>query len=50
MGDIILAAVIIGIVSLATIKIIYDKKRGVKCIGCPHGGVSKKKDIVKFDL
>lgn len=48
MVNFIVAAIIIALVALATIYIVREKKRGVKCIGCPmagtcsqhHGGVS----------
>ena len=44
MGDIIVTLIIISILSLSILKIVKEKKRGVKCIGCPHGGGSKKKN------
>lgn len=36
MVDIIVIVVIVGILGLATMKIVRDKKRGVKCSGCPY--------------
>lgn len=38
MANVIVIAVIVMIVGGATIYIIREKKRGVKCIGCPAGG------------
>ncbi len=34
--DLIVIAVIAGIVGCAVFYIIRQKKKGVKCIGCPH--------------
>lgn len=36
MTDIIVAVVLLGIICLAVAYIIRAKKRGTKCIGCPH--------------
>lgn len=35
MIDVIVAGIIIGIVLLAVLYIRKEKKRGVKCVGCP---------------
>lgn len=43
MSDIIVILVILAIVGAAIAKIISEKKKGVKCIGCPHSGSSKSK-------
>ena len=43
MTDIILGIIIIVIVGLAVAYIRKEKKRGVKCIGCPHAGDCAKK-------
>ena len=43
MSNIIVMLVIVAIVCCAIAKIIIEKKKGVKCIGCPSGGTSKKK-------
>lgn len=32
--DIIVIAIIVGLVSISIYKIVRDKKRGVKCTGC----------------
>ena len=37
MSDIIVVAIIVCIVGAAVRYIIKEKKRGVKCIGCPDG-------------
>ena len=37
MGDFIAAAIIALILGLAILYIRKEKKRGVKCIGCPEG-------------
>ncbi len=44
MNDIIIILVLLGIVSLATWYIIRAKKNGKKCIGCPEGCCTSKKD------
>ena len=38
MTDAIIIAIVLVIVAAALTYIIRAKKRGVKCIGCPHGG------------
>ncbi len=42
MADIIAIAVILIVVGAALYYIIKSKKRGVKCIGCPHAGKCSK--------
>ncbi len=45
--DIVLIIVIAAILSLSVAKIISEKKKGNKCIGCPHGsscGSAPQKD------
>lgn len=37
-GDIIAAVAIVIIIGLAIIYIIREKRRGTRCIGCPHAG------------
>ena len=37
MSDFIVIAIVVVIVGLALAYIIREKKRGVKCVGCPHG-------------
>lgn len=41
MTDLVLAGVILFIVCLSIAKIIREKRKGVKCIGCPFAGCSK---------
>ena len=36
MSDIIVIAIVILVVGAAVAYIIREKKKGVKCIGCPH--------------
>lgn len=36
MGNIILVLVISAIIIAAIAKIVIEKKKGAKCIGCPH--------------
>ena len=43
MGDIIVALIIIAILTFSIRKIAVEKKKGAKCIGCPHGGASDSK-------
>lgn len=38
MTNLVLAVVIVAIVGAAIAKIVAEKRRGVKCIGCPEGG------------
>ena len=38
MADLIIIAVVLAIVIAVSIYIARQKKKGVKCIGCPHGG------------
>lgn len=38
MADIILIVVIVGIVGASVWYIRREKKRGVRCVGCPDGG------------
>lgn len=40
MTDIIIIIVIVAIVGAAITKIVIEKKRGAKCIGCPSSGKS----------
>ncbi len=37
MGDYIALGLIVIIVALAAIYIVRQKKKGVKCVGCPYG-------------
>lgn len=41
MSDIIVILVILAIVCASITKIIIEKKRGAKCIGCPSSGSKK---------
>ena len=38
MIDVLIIALIAGILGLAVCYIVKAKKKGVKCIGCPNGG------------
>ena len=38
MANLIVIAIVLLIVGLAIVYIIKEKKRGVKCIGCPAAG------------
>ncbi|WP_211344439.1 hypothetical protein [Paenibacillus lentus] len=42
MIDIILILVICILVVAAVVKIVIEKKRGAKCIGCPSSGAGKQ--------
>lgn len=44
MANVIVAAILIVIVAAAIRYIIKEKKRGVKCIGCPAAGECAKKN------
>lgn len=52
MGNLIVSLVIVGIIAASITKIVIEKKKGVKCVGCPHSGPTKnscKPSVVKFD-
>ena len=38
MGDYIALGIIVVIVASAIIYLVKQKKKGVKCVGCPYGG------------
>lgn len=44
MADIIIVAILLVIVGAAVSYIIKEKKRGVKCIGCPSAGTCGKRN------
>lgn len=44
MTDIIIVAVLLGIIGAAAAYVIKAKKKGVKCIGCPSGTACAHKD------
>lgn len=41
MTNIIIILVLLAIVGAAITKIVMEKKKGVKCIGCPYSGSGK---------
>lgn len=41
MGNIIIGIVLLAIVGASVAKIVSEKKKGVKCIGCPSAGSCK---------
>ncbi len=43
MGNIIVILIILGIVSASITKIIIEKKKGAKCVGCPASYSSSNK-------
>ena len=43
MANLIVGLVIISIVAMSIRKIVVEKKKGAKCIGCPYGGASENK-------
>jgi len=42
MMNLVVVLIILVIVSLSITKIVLEKRRGAKCIGCPHGGTKSK--------
>lgn len=38
MANIIVGTVLLLIIGLSITKVIIEKRKGVKCIGCPHSG------------
>ena len=44
MTDIMIIAIVILILTIAICYIRKEKKRGVKCIGCPSGGACSKQN------
>lgn len=53
MGNIIVSIIILGIIGLSITKIVIEKRKGVKCVGCPHSGSNKThqcgSNIVKIE-
>ncbi|WP_199873044.1 FeoB-associated Cys-rich membrane protein [Inediibacterium massiliense] len=43
MKNIIVGLVILSIIGLSIAKVIREKRKGTKCIGCPLSGSDKKK-------
>lgn len=43
MTNIIVGLIIVAILGLAIRKIVVEKKKGAKCIGCPYGGAEDSK-------
>lgn len=43
MENFIVGAILVVIIGAATRYIIKEKKKGVKCIGCPHAGACQKR-------
>lgn len=41
MGNLIVILILLGIISGAIAKIVIEKRKGVKCIGCPSGSSCK---------
>lgn len=44
MADIIIIFILLVIVGAAIAYIVKEKKRGVKCIGCPSAGTCQKRN------
>ncbi|NBI05265.1 FeoB-associated Cys-rich membrane protein [Senegalia massiliensis] len=44
MVNIIVGLIIFVIIGLSIGKVVKEKKRGTKCIGCPHGGANSNKN------
>lgn len=38
MENIIIIGILLGIIIVASVYVVKQKKKGVKCIGCPAGG------------
>lgn len=49
MSNIIVTLVILGIICAAIVKIVIEKKKGTKCIGCPSSSTSKSKSSCNCD-
>lgn len=43
MSNFVVALIILAILSLSIAKIVIEKRKGVKCVGCPHSGGSPRK-------
>ncbi|MCH4891022.1 FeoB-associated Cys-rich membrane protein [Acidaminobacter sp. JC074] len=54
MANIIVSLIILGILGLSITKIVIEKRKGVRCIGCPHSGTVSKNncscDVVELEL
>ena len=44
MENFVVGAIIVVIIGAAIIYIIKEKKKGTKCIGCPHAGTCQKRN------
>ena len=44
MADVIIIALLLIVVRAAIVYIVKEKKRGVKCIGCPSAGTCHKRN------
>ena len=42
MADLIVLAIVAALIGAAVGYIVKSKKKGVKCIGCPHGATCNK--------
>lgn len=47
MADFIVIVIVFAILTISICYIIKEKKRGVKCIGCPSGGACSKQQVGK---
>ncbi|MBR5289959.1 MAG: FeoB-associated Cys-rich membrane protein [Erysipelotrichaceae bacterium] len=43
MTDIIVLAVVVGLVVLAVVRLVNEQKKGSKCLGCPMASTCAKK-------
>ena len=50
MGNIMAALIILFIIGLSIYKIIIEKRKGVKCIGCPLSGGCPSKQNMKSKM
>lgn len=50
MGNLAVIAILLCIIGGSIAKIVSEKRKGVKCIGCPHGGNHSKKTVTQINL
>ncbi len=49
MNNLVVSVILLAIIGLSISKVVIEKRKGVKCIGCPHSGSSKKVTQIKLD-
>lgn len=50
MANIIVGGILLLIFGLSIAKIVSEKRKGVKCIGCPHAGHKNQGNVTSITL